>query len=81
MFYLWQPPLPPLVVREPKELLEFAGKMNEQPLTFIIAAGPYTLEEDLLFNPLQDLVERIVEEQPDLVVLVCGLVGPPPKIK
>ncbi|RUP48389.1 hypothetical protein BC936DRAFT_144641 [Jimgerdemannia flammicorona] len=44
--------------------------MNGQPLTFVVAAGPYTLDDNLLFEPLQELVDRILEEQPDLIVLI-----------
>ncbi|RUS20276.1 DNA polymerase alpha/epsilon subunit B-domain-containing protein, partial [Endogone sp. FLAS-F59071] len=65
------PPLPPLVLQDPADLFKYTNEMNGQPLTFIIAAGPYTLEKDLLFNPLQDLVDKIIEDQPDLVVLEC----------
>ncbi|RUS29659.1 DNA polymerase alpha subunit B N-terminal-domain-containing protein [Jimgerdemannia flammicorona] len=73
------PPLPNLTLPNPTELLEYnygATAMNGQPLTFVVAAGPYTLDDNLLFEPLQELVDRILEEQPDLIVLVgCGLFG------
>lgn len=36
----------------------------------ITAAGPYTLEDDLTFAPLDALLEVAVRERPDVLLLV-----------
>ena len=39
--------------------------------TMIVAAGPYTTSENLEMEPLQELVQVIMSERPDVLVLVC----------
>jgi len=36
----------------------------------MVAAGPFTLDDDLLFQPLSALLEVVVEERPDVLILV-----------
>lgn len=36
----------------------------------IIAAGPYTLKDNLSYQPLQDLIKHIMEKKPDVVIFV-----------
>jgi len=41
-------------------------------LNVLIAAGPFTPKDSLLFEPLTDLMQVIVKTEPD----VCFLIGP-----
>lgn len=34
------------------------------------AAGPYTLDDDLLYAPLEALTEVVLKEKPDALILV-----------
>jgi len=36
----------------------------------MVAAGPFTLDDDLLYQPLSALLEVVVEERPDVLILV-----------
>jgi DNA polymerase alpha subunit B len=36
----------------------------------MVAAGPFTLDDDLLYQPLSALLEVVVEERPDILILV-----------
>uniref|UniRef100_A0A1I8PTT3 DNA polymerase alpha subunit B n=1 Tax=Stomoxys calcitrans TaxID=35570 RepID=A0A1I8PTT3_STOCA len=40
-------------------------------LSFVIAAGPYTHDDDLVYDPLQDLVMYLKENRPNVLIL-CG---------
>lgn len=40
-------------------------------LSFVIAAGPYTNDDDLVYDPLQDLVMYLKENRPNVLIL-CG---------
>lgn len=40
-------------------------------LSFVIAAGPYTSDDDLIYDPLQDLVMYLKENRPNVLIL-CG---------
>ncbi|XP_004521246.1 DNA polymerase alpha subunit B isoform X1 [Ceratitis capitata] len=39
------------------------------PLSFVIAAGPYTNDDDLAYEPLQDLIVYLKDHKPDVLVL------------
>lgn len=51
-----QPPTPP---------------SNADRLSCVIAAGPYTQDDDLVYDPLQDLVNYLKENRPNVLIL-CG---------
>ncbi len=36
----------------------------------MLAAGPYTLEDDLTYAPLEALVDVVLNERPDILILV-----------
>ena len=44
---------------------------DRRALSIWTACGPYTLSNDLEYDPFLDLVERVVAERPDVVIL-CG---------
>ncbi|XP_037531740.1 DNA polymerase alpha subunit B [Nematolebias whitei] len=45
---------------------------DEEPLSVLVACGPYTPSDSLNFDPLLDLIAVIVRDRPD----VCLLLGP-----
>jgi DNA polymerase alpha subunit B len=67
--------MPPLALPKTPlvELREYhlnAQGTEHQPIGIAIAAGPYTLDDNLLFEPLTALLKAIENEQPDLLILV-----------
>lgn len=66
-------PLPALAVHDADELYEYnhGAKTKGQPLDICVAAGPYTLDDDLTYQPLEDLLQTLASEQPDILILVC----------
>ncbi|WWC66502.1 uncharacterized protein I206_100404 [Kwoniella pini CBS 10737] len=66
-------PAPSALAQSPSsELLDFqhGDKLKGQPVSMITAAGPYTLEDDLTFAPLDALLEVAVRERPDVLLLL-----------
>jgi len=41
--------------------------------TMMCAGGPFTSSDNLLYEPLHDLLSAVREEQPDVLVLVSGV--------
>jgi hypothetical protein len=35
----------------------------------VVAAGPYTLDDDLNYEPLEALVNVVIDERPDVLIL------------
>lgn len=44
--------------------------LDGQPMSVVVACGPYTVEENLSFAPLSALLEEMSNLRPDLLVLV-----------
>lgn len=44
----------------------FLGGM---PLSMMTASGPFTSSTDLLYKPLEDLLDHVTEQKPDIVIL------------
>lgn len=69
--------LPPsLLPQTPaSELIDFqyGDKLKGEPLSLVVAAGPYTLNENLLFEPFETLVDKVLEDRPDVFILVSGV--------
>ena len=66
------PPPNPLAQTSTEELLEYqhGDKLGGDPVSLVVAAGPYTLDDDLEYEPLQALVDKVVDECPDVLILV-----------
>lgn len=47
-------------------------ELGGAPLNVIVAAGPYTVDADLEFEPLEVLLEQVGKEKPDVIVLVSS---------
>lgn len=52
--------------------------MNGLPLEMVVAAGPYTLDDDLSYRPLEELLVACASLRPDVIILVRFGVGPSP---
>ncbi|OXM76137.1 DNA polymerase alpha subunit B [Cryptococcus neoformans Bt63] len=66
--------LPPsLLPQTPaSELMDFqyGDKLKGEPLSLMVAAGPYTLNENLFFEPFETLVDKVLEDRPDVLILL-----------
>lgn len=72
--------MPPAPVRSPQQLYEssYGTTMNGLPLEMVVAAGPYTLDDDLSYRPLEELLVACASLRPDVIILVRFGVGPSP---
>ncbi|KAG0278605.1 DNA-directed DNA polymerase alpha subunit pol12 [Linnemannia exigua] len=61
----------PMADASPADLEDFQyRKMAGQPIKMIVAAGPYTLSDNLLFEPFAALMEHVNTERPDVLLLM-----------
>ncbi|KAG0139930.1 hypothetical protein CROQUDRAFT_665841 [Cronartium quercuum f. sp. fusiforme G11] len=66
---LTMPPIdPPMSYAQ--ELLEFLPSVEDAPISFSVACGPFTTDDNLEFWPLDALLVQFVKEKPDLVILL-----------
>jgi len=63
----------PMQTSRSKELYEFnydPSKMNGRPVTVVVASGPFTLSDNLSYQPFADLMTKMESEKPDVLILV-----------
>ncbi|KAI8603184.1 DNA polymerase alpha/epsilon subunit B-domain-containing protein [Dissophora ornata] len=66
----------PMATISPVELENFQyRKMGGQPIKMIAAAGPYTLNDNLLFEPFVALMQHVNKERPDVLLLMGPFVS------
>ena len=61
-----------LASTQPQKLLEYHHSSFNQgglPLSIIAASGPFTCSDSLSFEPLHDLLKKIIKSKPDVVIL------------
>ncbi|ODN77905.1 hypothetical protein L202_05011 [Cryptococcus amylolentus CBS 6039] len=53
------------------ELLDFqhGEKLTGQPISLCVASGPFTLSDNLLYAPLEAVLNKVTEERPDVLIL------------
>lgn len=70
---LQPPPSAPLMTPK-EELLEYqqGDKLSGLPISVHVAAGPYSLDTDLLYEPLDALIEVACDERPDVLIMVSS---------
>ncbi|KAF8937862.1 DNA-directed DNA polymerase alpha subunit pol12 [Haplosporangium gracile] len=69
-------PAIPMAGASPADLEDFQyKKMAGQPIKIIVAAGPYTLSDNLLFEPFAALMEHVNTERPDVLLLMGPFVS------
>ncbi|GAA5988797.1 hypothetical protein JCM11641_004856 [Rhodosporidiobolus odoratus] len=68
--------MPPLdaTYTSPSELLSHQygsdpKELDGNPMSILVAAGPYTVDSDLEYEPLQALIELAQGEKPDVIIL------------
>ncbi|KAJ3128480.1 DNA-directed DNA polymerase alpha subunit pol12 [Nowakowskiella sp. JEL0407] len=70
---IFYPPYPDPQTTSLQQLVEFYpsyGNANAKPLNIFVAAGPYTLEDSLKYEPFEDFVLNVEKEHPDVVILL-----------
>lgn len=63
----------PLSMTSPAKLLEYHHSpiyQNGIPLNIVVASGPFTLSTNLSYEPLEELMRRVLGTKPDVVILV-----------
>jgi DNA polymerase alpha subunit B len=51
------------------------GPLAEQPVSIVVAAGPYSLSNDLDYEPLEALIQQAKIERPNVLMLVSRVVS------
>ncbi|KAM3867136.1 DNA polymerase alpha subunit B [Diretmus argenteus] len=49
---------------------EAKQEMDEEPVSVLVACGPYTPSDSLTLDPLTDLIDVIIKDRPDIVLLL-----------
>lgn len=66
-----EPPSPPIPTSTLNEISQYYSNSKGQPLSVFVAAGPYTCEDSLNYEPLNELFEKyIIPEKPDVLILM-----------
>lgn len=60
----------PVAVTPAKTLEVGASRLSAGGLNLMIASGPYTTDDNLLFESLEEICNKAVEERPDIVILL-----------
>ncbi|KAF9431268.1 DNA-directed DNA polymerase alpha subunit pol12 [Podila epigama] len=69
-------PTLPMAKASPLDLQDFQyRKLGGQPVKIITAAGPYTLNDNLLFEPFAALMDHVDRERPDILLLMGPFVS------
>lgn len=58
---------------EPQKLLDYQHgpqNLDGKPMTVMVAAGPFTTEDNLEYAPLQALIDEARRTRPDVLILV-----------
>ncbi|KAF9977680.1 DNA-directed DNA polymerase alpha subunit pol12 [Actinomortierella ambigua] len=64
-------PVMALAGARPDELEEYQySRMGGQPMKIVVASGPYTFTDNLLFEPFEALMEKVDKERPDVLILM-----------
>lgn len=45
-----------------------------EPLQIVAAAGPFTVSDNLLYEPLDDLIKYVIQHKPHVLILIGPLV-------
>lgn len=67
-----QPPTLDVARTEASKILQFqhGPKLGGQPVSLYTACGPFTLDSDLEYAPMDVLMEELKTARPDVVILV-----------
>ena len=67
-----QPPPSALSQTPVSELLDdqHGDKLSGQPISILVASGPFTLDNDLSYAPLEALIGVVRDGRPDVLIMV-----------
>lgn len=68
-------PALPLPVSSRNDILEVVEQSENQPVRILIAAGPFTTDGDLSFEPLDEILRVTSDQEPHVVILVRSLIS------
>lgn len=60
----------PITLSSATKLAASAEQLAAGPLNIVVAAGPYTADNNLLFEPLEEICRRVAETCPDVLILL-----------
>ncbi|KAI8142596.1 DNA polymerase alpha/epsilon subunit B-domain-containing protein [Fennellomyces sp. T-0311] len=69
------PQLPAPLDRSGKDLNEYHQATHGKPIEIIVSAGPYTLDSDLSYQPLRELLKACTQQKPDILLLLGPFVS------
>ncbi|CAI2170340.1 20171_t:CDS:10 [Funneliformis geosporum] len=78
MSRIFEIPLLPMCKTPSSELIEYnygQEKQNGNPLNIVIAAGPFTLNDGFEYEPFKELLSKMNQEKPDLLILLGPFVS------
>lgn len=61
---------PPNQLYSQDELRRFNQLQNQKPVQIIVAAGPFTTRGDLMYDGLQELMSRVRQDMPHVLILL-----------
>ncbi|CAG8538593.1 5122_t:CDS:2, partial [Scutellospora calospora] len=67
---IFEMPLLPMYRTLTSEIVDYNTKLNGKPLNVVIAAGPYALETGFEYEPLRELIKKMAQEKPDILILM-----------
>ena len=60
-----------LIFTTPENTIMYTGYFSfTEPFLMLVAAGPFTTSDSLLYEPLADLMKAVQNHKPDLLILV-----------
>ncbi|CAG8579660.1 16824_t:CDS:10 [Dentiscutata erythropus] len=67
---IFEMPLLPMYRTPTSEIIDHNKNLNGKPLSVVIATGPYTLETGFEYEPLRELIKKMAQEKPDILILM-----------
>ncbi|KAI9498209.1 DNA polymerase alpha subunit B N-terminal-domain-containing protein [Zychaea mexicana] len=72
---IFVPQVPSVLERNADDLTEISQLTQGKPIEIIVSAGPYTLDSDLSYQPLDELLRSCTKQRPDVVILLGPFVS------
>ena len=62
--------MPPALERTADKIDKYHQLTQSKAIEIVLAAGPYTLDSDLTYQPLEELLKTCTKQRPDVLILV-----------
>ncbi|KAG2223782.1 hypothetical protein INT45_001916, partial [Circinella minor] len=69
------PQIPPALERTADNIDEYHQLTQGKAIEIILASGPYTLDSDLAYQPLEELLKTCIKQRPDVLILLGPFVS------